>query len=198
MVCCDPLYWAGKQTKPKVKSFVTGFGEGGRTRCLSASLSDIILSNTISNQVGTENEDDKRTKEFVHLTNNMRQWVGGTQLHSPGQRSFGNRLWGADSPSPRRAEPGLPQPGREAGRPSREASGAETSSPAPLQNSGTRLGCSTWSHRGAHTGVIELEQKREMSTGEWCKGPNGCLHDACRELTQVQRRFPNIKINFGE
>lgn len=155
MDCSDPLYWAGKQAKPKLKSFVMRFGE----RCLSAPFSDTVLSNTASNQVETENEeDDKRIKESVHLTNNMCQWVGETQLHSPGQRSFGSRLWGADSPSPRRAEPGLPQPGREAGRPSREASGAETSSPAPLQNSRARLSCSTWSHRGLHTGVIELEQ----------------------------------------
>lgn len=192
MDCCDPLCWAGKQTKPKLKSFATGFGEG-RTTCLSAPFSD-----TVSHQADAENEDDTKTKEFVHLTNDMCQWVGETQLHSPGQRSFGNRLWGADSPSPRRAEPGLPQPGREAGRPSREASGAETSSPAPLQNSRTRLSCSTWSHRGLHTGVIELERQREMSTGEWCKGPHGCLHDACPEIMQVQRRLPNIKINFSE
>lgn len=89
------------------------------------------------------------------------------QHHSPWQRSFGSRQRGAEQSSPQRAGSGFQQPGgRAAERPPTEASAAEPSSPVPQQTQ-----CRTFSssHRGsscfAHAGVIESEQRCEMSTG---------------------------------
>lgn len=178
---CGELDAAGTQTTPKVSGFVTAAGQvtdGSR-----ASFSGIKPHWTMTSrhkcrkaEVGRRNTRlfSFSINKYINLTDKMSAAAAGSQPHSPGQRSSGSRQRGAEQPSPWRAGLGFPQPGRAAGRPPTEASAAEPSSPLPRQ---TQRRTFSSSRRGsscvAHAGVIESEQQREMSTGEWRHEPRG-------------------------